>query len=167
MVHPAGLLPLAMARLSSLLVVLAAATAFGLWSRRANGRVRAARPGPAGPAATIITASPASAEHAALAALGIQPGHVTMLQFSTAFCAPCRATRQVLAEVVRMLPAVRHVEVDAESHLDAVRALGIRRTPTVLVVDRAGQIVKRASGQPHVAAVVAAVAPYLTPEPDL
>lgn len=99
-----------------------------------------------------------------LDALGVQPAAapVALVQFSTAFCQPCRATRHVLARVTAMLPAVRYVEVDAESHLDAVRALGVLRTPTVLVVDSAGRVVKRASGLPRTADVVAAVAPFLT-----
>jgi hypothetical protein len=51
--------------------------------------------------------------------------------------------------------------VDAESHLGAVRELGIVRTPTVLVIDSSGAIVKRASGLPRKADVIAAVAPLL------
>jgi hypothetical protein len=50
--------------------------------------------------------------------LGVTPGTpVTLLQFSTAFCAPCRATRVYCADLARTIPGVRHVEVDAESHL--------------------------------------------------
>ena len=45
----------------------------------------------------------------------------TLLQFSSAFCAPCRATRRVLGEVAGLVPGVTHVEVDAEHHLDVVR----------------------------------------------
>ena len=52
---------------------------------------------------------------------------------------------------------VRHVEIDAESHLDLVRRLDVRRTPTVLVLDPAGRIVRRASGQPRTVDVVAAL----------
>jgi thiol-disulfide isomerase/thioredoxin len=98
-----------------------------------------------------------------LAGLGVEPGSpVTLLQFSSAFCAPCRATRRVLGEVSGLLDGVRHIEVDAESHLDAVRALDIRRTPTVLVVDARGRVVQRASGVPGKAQVIAAVAPLLS-----
>lgn len=99
--------------------------------------------------------------------LGFDPGEarLTLVQFSTAFCQPCRATRVILREVAAALPGVRHVEVDAESHLDIVRELDIRRTPTVLFVDPSGAVVRRVSGQPRRADVVAAVAPYLTPSP--
>src|SRR5688572_17134505 len=62
----------------------------------------------------------------------------TLVQFSSVFCAPCRATRRVLAEVAGMVPGVTHVEIDAEDHLDLVRALGILKTPTVLVLDTEG-----------------------------
>jgi thiol-disulfide isomerase/thioredoxin len=81
----------------------------------------------------------------------------TLVQFSSAFCAPCRATRRVLAEVAALVPGVAHVEIDAEEHLDLVRRLDILKTPTVLVLDADGRIVRRASGQPRKADVIAAL----------
>lgn len=81
----------------------------------------------------------------------------TLVQFSSAFCAPCRATRRVLGEVAGLVPGVAHVEIDAESRLDLVRELGILRTPTVLVLDAAGRVVRRAAGQPRKADVIAAL----------
>ncbi|HEX3493034.1 MAG TPA: thioredoxin family protein [Streptosporangiaceae bacterium] len=81
----------------------------------------------------------------------------TLLQFSSAFCAPCRATRRVLAEVADMTEGIAHVEIDAESHLDLVRELGILRTPTVLVLAADGRIVRRASGQPRKVDVIGAL----------
>lgn len=81
----------------------------------------------------------------------------TLVQFSTAFCQPCRATRRTLAEVAAMVDGVGHVEIDAEERLDLVRELDVVRTPTVLVLDGAGRIVLRASGQPRKADVIAAL----------
>ncbi|MFJ3234992.1 TlpA family protein disulfide reductase [Streptomyces sp. NPDC086787] len=81
----------------------------------------------------------------------------TLVQFSSAFCAPCRATRRVLGEVADMVPGVAHVEIDAEAHLDLVRALEVRGTPTVLVLDADGRVVRRAAGQPRKADVIAAL----------
>lgn len=93
-----------------------------------------------------------------LAALGAAPGaRATLLQFSSAFCAPCRATRRTLADIAGMVDGVAHVEVDAEEHLALVRRLGILKTPTTLVLDAAGREVKRASGQPRKADVLAAL----------
>ncbi len=81
----------------------------------------------------------------------------TLLQFSTAFCAPCRATRRVLAEVAAMVPGVTHVEIDAEAHLELVRALEIEATPTTLVLDADRREVRRAAGVPRKADVIAAL----------
>lgn len=60
-----------------------------------------------------------------------------------------------------MLDGVRSVDVDAEAHLELVRRLDIRRTPTVFLLDSAGQVVKRATGQPRKADVVAALGEIL------
>lgn len=68
------------------------------------------------------------------------------MQFSTAFCQPCRANRGTLAHVAATDDGVAHVEIDAEKNLDLVRRLGIVRTPTVLIVDAHGQVVGRATG---------------------
>lgn len=81
----------------------------------------------------------------------------TLVQFSSAFCAPCRATRRLLGEVAAMVPGVTHVEIDAEAHLDLVRELEILITPTVLVLDASGRVVRRAAGQPRKADVIAAL----------
>ncbi|GGK70614.1 thiol reductase thioredoxin [Streptomyces flaveus] len=81
----------------------------------------------------------------------------TLVQFSSAFCAPCRATRRVLAEVAGMVPGVTHIEIDAEDHLNLVRELDILKTPTVLVLDTNGFVVRRATGQPRKADVIAAL----------
>jgi thiol-disulfide isomerase/thioredoxin len=81
----------------------------------------------------------------------------TLVHFSSAFCAPCRATRQVLTQVSEAVPGVDHVEIDAESHLELVRRLSIRRTPTVLVLDPAGRIQARATGLPRKAEVLGTV----------
>ncbi|MFE2379773.1 TlpA family protein disulfide reductase [Streptomyces sp. NPDC059398] len=92
------------------------------------------------------------------AELGEELGErATLVQFSTAFCRPCRATWRVLREVAAMVDGVTHVELDAESRLGLVRELDIHSTPTVLVLDARGRIVRRASGQPRRADVIAAL----------
>ncbi|MFD5061013.1 TlpA family protein disulfide reductase [Streptomyces sp. NPDC058394] len=92
------------------------------------------------------------------AQLGAELGdRATLVQFSSAFCQPCRATRRTLNEVARMVDGVAHVEIDAEAHLTLVRELDISRTPTVLVLDATGRIVRRAVGQPRTVDVVAAL----------
>jgi len=82
----------------------------------------------------------------------------TLLQFSSAFCAPCRATRQLLSDVAGRSDGVAHVEIDVTTRMDLARRLDIRRTPTVLVLGPRGQVTRRASGLPRRADVVAALA---------
>jgi thiol-disulfide isomerase/thioredoxin len=149
----------------ALAAALVVAVVTGLAWQRTNGRMRPASgrrsPLAAGgegepdrPAAKVAQPGPLITG----AELGLPLGErATLVQFSSAFCAPCRATRRILAEVAGMIDGVSHVEIDAESHLDLVRRLDIRRTPTVLVVGPDGRITKRASGQPRKADVIAAV----------
>lgn len=63
----------------------------------------------------------------------------------------------ILADVAAKVDGVEHVEIDAESHLDLVREIGILRTPTTLVLDRAGRITARAAGVPRKDQVLAAL----------
>jgi thiol-disulfide isomerase/thioredoxin len=125
-------------------VVLAAASAYGVLQRRRSGRVR--------------VRGRDDGKRLDAAELGAELGErATLVQFSSAFCAPCRATRRVLGEVAGLVPGVTHVEVDAEAHLDLVRRLDILKTPTVLVLDADGRVVRRATGQPRKADVIAAL----------
>jgi thiol-disulfide isomerase/thioredoxin len=131
------------------LVLVAAvvlATAFGLRRRRTDG--------------TVIAAS--TSERLSPEDLGGPLGdRATLVQFSSAFCAPCRATKQVLHRVAGQVDGVAHYEIDAEAHLDLVRRLDVRRTPTTLVLDASGAIRRRASGQPRHADVVASLGELL------
>ncbi|MFF5982271.1 thioredoxin family protein [Streptomyces olindensis] len=125
-------------------LVLAAASAYGVLQRRRSGRVR--------------VRGRDDGKRLDAAELGAELGErATLVQFSSAFCAPCRATRRVLDEVAGLVPGVRHVEIDAEAHLDLVRRLDILKTPTVLVLDADGRVVRRATGQPRKADVIAAL----------
>ncbi len=137
-----------MGGLVAVAVTLAVASAAGLWLQRSGHRLGRRQGTPAAPARETVAADE----------LGAPLGErATLVQFSSAFCQPCRATRRVLDDVSRTVPGVAHVEVDAESNLDLVRRLDVRRTPTVLVLDARGGIVRRASGQPRKADVIAAL----------
>lgn len=145
-----------------LVVTVVVALAFGAYRAAVDGRfrgthrVRGAEPVTDGGEQTSYDA-PASL--LAGTALDAQRGEkATLLQFSSAFCAPCRATRRVLADVAEVVPGVVHVEVDAEEHLELVRRLGVLRTPTTLVLDRDGAEVTRAAGAPRKEQVLSALA---------
>ncbi len=81
----------------------------------------------------------------------------TLVQFSSAFCAPCRATRVLLADIASRTPGVVTIEIDAEERLELTRRLNILRTPTVLVLDAEGRVIRRASGLPRRDQVMAAL----------
>ena len=140
--------------LIALAAALVAASALGLVLRGRAGRFRATRMSPVtpgvhdGPAPDVLTEADLGG------ALGRQ---ATLVQFSTAFCAPCRPTRQILTQVAGMVDGVTHIEVDAAARLDLVRRLRISSTPTVLVLGPDGAVVKRAVGQPRKADVIAAL----------
>jgi thiol-disulfide isomerase/thioredoxin len=152
------------------LAVLLAASLGGLVHRRRAGRFGPVQHNHAEPPIEIRPGDAASVEggrvdRALLESLGVSSGTpLTLLQFSSAFCGPCRATRVLCADVATQVPGVRHVDVDAESHLDAVRTLDVWRTPTVLLIDADGRVRTRASGAPTRARLLAAVANALPGE---
>src|SRR5579875_3842940 len=158
----------------TLVAVLAAATVFGLVWRRRQGRLRAPRRAAAAPpgqqdaaAAPDDGARSGAAARQALTAADLRHelgARATLVQFSSAFCAPCRTTRRVLTEVAGMLDDVGYVEIDAESRLDLVRRLNIYSTPAVMVLAADGSIVRQATGQPRKADVIAVLGDL--PAPD-
>ncbi len=124
-----------MERLLPVVIVLALASAYGLWYRSSRGKVK----------------SSARAKLIALdqKTLGSELGaRATLVQFSSAFCTPCRMTRTLITDVITDMPDVRHIDIDAESHLDLVRRLDIRSTPTTLFLDSSGIERGRAIGAP-------------------
>lgn len=85
-----------------------------------------------------------------------EPGpRATLVQISSTFCRPCHATRRILSDVAAMVEGVVHLDIDAGSRPDLAAELEIARTPTVLVLDAAGRLVRRAAGQPRRADVIA------------
>ena len=131
-----------------LIVILALATGYGFYFRARTGRLKATtKKGPTS-ASSVVTAVEMGAEFGSVA---------TLLQFSSAFCAPCRTTKVLLGEVAKEHPGVVHVVLDAESQLDLVRRLKIISTPTTLILDSNGAEVGRAVGAPRREQVAAAL----------
>lgn len=134
------------------IVVLIGATAFGLFRHRTDGRLRQLRP------AGRPGQNPRPERRLTEADLGYSLGErATLLQFSSSFCAPCRATRQVLMDVARSTDGVAHVELDVADRVDLVRALDVRRTPTTFLLGPDGRIASRTSGPPRKDDVLAAL----------
>ena len=125
-----------------IVIVLVLATAFGVRYKRMSGRILVKSD------KGVITESMIGA------ALG---SRVTLAQFSSAFCSPCRATRMLLEDVTEDMSDVVYVEIDAEANLELVRQLDIRSTPTTLFLDRDGHEVGRAMGAPKRDQVLSAI----------
>ena len=130
--------------LVALAVALVLAITLGL-ARRRSGRLRAA----AGESSGRLSATDLGAD-----GLGER---ATLVHFSSAFCRPCVAVRHVLHDVAERVPGVTAVEVDAESHLELVRRLGVSSTPTTLLLDSQGVERRRATGVPKRQDVLAAL----------
>ncbi len=118
-----------------LIVAVAATLGFGFYRRATDGNVKAVHK--------------AVDNTHLLARLGVEPPHrTTFIQFSSEFCAPCRATKTLLTRVADE-HQVGYVDLDAAEHLDLVQEYGITRTPTVLVLDETGTVRHRAVGAPR------------------
>lgn len=131
-----------------LVIVLVLTLASGIWHKVTRGR---------------ITAKKATFTPIIIAEELGQPfgSRATFLQFSSAFCSPCRATKALLTDVTADLDDVVHVDIDAESNLELVRRLSINSTPTTIILNRDGVEVGRAVGAPKRDQVLAALAAIL------
>ncbi len=133
-----------METLLPLAIVLALATAYGLWYRSSRGRIKRSSRAADGALDSSMLGDDLGSE-------------ATLVQFSSAFCTPCRMTRTLINDVIAEMPGVRHIDIDAESHLDLVRKLDIRSTPTTLFLDREGIERGRAVGAPKRSELIAAI----------
>jgi hypothetical protein len=137
----------------------------GLAVRQRQGRFRPVAPAGAstgeagGPDEGPVAVGPASPGGALSAEdLGAPLGaQVTLVQFSSAVCAYCGPTRELLTEVAGERDGVAFVEIDAAARMDLTRRLRVLSTPTVLVLDALGGITSRASGPLRKAELLTAV----------
>ena len=134
-------MPQAMSGIGTVVVVaaLALTALVAWWLRTRNGAVRVAGGGEGVPTNAVFSR------------LGVRSGEadLTVVQFSTAFCGPCRATKARLQQLQATRPGLAVVHVDAESHLVEVRDLDVRRTPTLFYLGRDGRLIGRSSGAPR------------------
>jgi thiol-disulfide isomerase/thioredoxin len=117
-----------------------------LW-KAADGRVRASKAVPElpGPVRDLLTPD----------------AHVTLVQLSTTFCAPCRHARVLLADLAGRVDGLRHVELDVTNLPEVAAELGVLRTPTTLALDRSGAELLRVGGVPKRDVLLDALRPHL------
>ena len=135
-----------MTSFAPLLIVLVLSSAFGIWYQRSRGAIKSA----------VNKAPEPLLSEAEIG--GSYGARVTLVQFSSAFCTPCRATKMILSQIASESTDISYVEIDAESHLELVRRLHIHSTPTTLILDRNGVEIARAAGAPKKSDVLASLA---------
>ena len=142
----------------ALLAAVAATVALGLVWRAREGRVRRRKGSEA--EEPVFDQMPAELRQR-LADEPEDDARVTLLQFSTTFCAPCRHARILLADFAERTEGVRHVEVDLTHHPEWSTPLRVHRTPTTLALDATGRELFRVGGVPRRDELAETVRPHL------
>jgi thiol-disulfide isomerase/thioredoxin len=112
---------------AAIVVVIAA----GLALRARNGKLR--------------TAKEASLPAEVLAALD---GDVTLVMFTTEYCANCKYTRPVLRELAATVDGITYAEIDLTDQPDLAKQVSVLSTPTTLAVAADGTEILRVGGVP-------------------
>jgi thioredoxin 1 len=68
-----------------------------------------------------------------------------LVDFTAAWCPPCRVMKPVLAELAEELPGVRFVELDVDDNLETAGRYGVLSMPTFMLF-RAGEPVLQLIG---------------------
>lgn len=123
-------------------VVLLATLAGRVWQRR-DGRV--------------LVRAGSGRDHRADLGLATDHDGPQAVLFGSATCTPCDTVKGLLREVEAAHDGFRWRYVDAAERLDLADVHGVRRVPTLLVLDGRGEIVARSSGVPRRDELAAAV----------
>ena len=115
--------------------LVAIATLLGMLWRARTGAVRQA-------SGQLLSAESLGAD----AELG---SAATIVQFSTAYCGPCRIAERVLGEVASHRPGVNFIDVDLGERPQLASEYSVLQTPTVLLLDASGRIRCRIGGVPR------------------
>lgn len=125
------------------LVVLLTTLAGQVWQRR-DGRI-------------AVSDRPSGRDHRVGLGLATDHDGPQAVLFGSATCAPCDTVKGMLREVESTHAGFRWHYVDAADRLDLADEHGVRRVPTLLVLDDRGEIVARSSGVPQPQELAAAV----------
>ena len=125
-----------MTGITILLIVVVAATVFGLLYRARYGAVRKSE----------SVAVPRT--RGLLLDAGAAPGTATVLHFSADWCGPCAAVRRVVQQVLSNIDGPVELEVDIDAHPELARAMGVLSLPTTFVLDEDLTEIARIAGVP-------------------
>lgn len=102
-------------------------TALGLWWRSRQGKV------------SEVNGTTLSLDYR-------EAGKTTLVQFTTAICAPCAALKPRLEKIAVFRSDVAYRQVDAIEHIELASSLNVRSTPTTFVVTSEGRVIARING---------------------
>ena len=78
-----------------------------------------------------------------------------ILQFTSRYCAPCRAARPEL-EAVAGRAAIGYTQIDVGERPEVARRYGVRTVPTIVVAARSGRVVGKWTALPGDGQIAAA-----------
>lgn len=87
----------------------------------------------------LLRRPPRRLEGGRLDLVGLGVDGPAIVQFTTRYCAPCKAAVPHLARAARQTH-VAFAQVDVGARPDVARAYGIRTVPTIAVADRDGKV---------------------------
>ena len=128
--------------LAAIVGVLIGATAIGMFCKARSVRVKRVDAENRG---TALSVTPNDVALPAETKFG---SDATLLQFSTQFCSKCPGTARLLRNEVSDLVGVEHIEIDLTNELEVAKRFNVLQTPTVLVLNGAGEVTARITGAP-------------------
>ena len=78
-----------------------------------------------------------------------------LVQFTTRYCAPCRAARPEL-EAAAGRASIRYTQIDVGERPEVARRYGVRTVPTIVVAARSGRVHGKWTAMPAAAEISAA-----------
>jgi len=93
--------------------------------------------------------------HLDLGDLGVEGPAI--VQFTTRYCAPCRAARPEL-ETLAEGAAIRYTQIDVGERPEVARQYGVRTVPTIVVAARSGRVLGKWTALPGNGEIAAAAA---------
>ncbi|MGV8856958.1 TlpA family protein disulfide reductase [Rhodoglobus sp.] len=135
-----------METLTVLLGLVALATALGLVWRARTGRIQRTT--------TPVAAAAAGENRITIPGTAPFGNRVTLLQFSTEVCTPCKVTRTLLSGLADELDdgtgSVVHVELDVTSRPEIANQFNLLQSPTTFILDGNGVLQARIGGAPKI-----------------
>ena len=78
----------------------------------------------------------------------LESDHPVVVDFTAAWCPPCRLMKPVLAELAAERPDLRFLELDVDAHPQTVARYGVMSMPTFMVFAGGAPVAKLVGARP-------------------